>query len=316
MKKRKCALFTCLCLLTLCVCGCSVISETSHESRYMPQINPYAELDGSQNEQAILYFPIEGEPYLAAYQCAVDVHSDAGDTLADAVLRELIKGPPSESDLSPVFTDNLRRISMVSDDQTLTVTLSQEFLMLGAQQNTQQAQAQSKRMCLYAIVNTLTQSNEYTQVQVLIDMQNNGRAERPTRAQAGLLGEGEDELLGPLSHNNELVWTPYAAVQTLLEGAMEKDAVRICQKLADAKTRPQAAHLQPRLDQAEQKLKEYFITNVVIAADEVSASVYVDLSLEGADGNVVQLFNKPVSLKRESGVWKVEWKSVETLLFP
>ena len=74
--------------------------------------------------------------------------------------------------------------------------------------------------------------------------------------------------------------------------------------------------LQPLLDQAEQELQEYFITNVVIAADEVSASVYVDLSLRGADGNVVQLFNKPVSLVRESGVWKVEWKSVEALLFP
>ena len=316
MRKKRRVLLGWMCLLLLCTGGCSVVSETSRESRYMPQINPYAESGESQNEQAVLYFPVQGEPYLATYQCTVDVHSDAGDTLADAVLRELIKGPPSETDLAPVFTDNLRRISMVSEDQTLVVTLSQEFLTLGAQQNSPQAQAQSKRMCLYAIVNTLTQNNEYTQVQVLIDMQNNGRGERPTRAQVGLLGEGEDELLEPLGHNNELVWTPYAAVQTLLEGVVDKDATRICQKLADAKTRPQASQLQPLLDQAEQELQEYFITNVVIAADEVSASVYVDLSLRGADGNVVQLFNKPVSLVRESGVWKVEWKSVEALLFP
>ena len=316
MKRKKCVLLFFACLLALSVSGCSVISETSRESRYMPQINTYSELNESPSEQAVIYFPVEDEAYLAAYQCAVDVHSDAGDTLSDAVLRELIKGPPSESDLSPVFTDNLRRISMVGEEQTLIVTLSQEFLTLGAQQNTPQAQAQSKRMCLYAIVNTLTQSDEYTQVQVLIDVNNNGRGERPTRAQVGLLGEGQDELLEPLSHNNELVWTPYAAVQTLLEGVMKKDAARVCQKLADAKTRPQAINLQPQLDQDGRTLKEYFITNVVIAADEVSASVYVDLSIQNEDGELVQLFNQPVSLKRESGVWKVEWNSVETLLFP
>jgi len=280
----------------------------------MPQINPYNKNTQNNTESVTLYYPLTAEPYLSSYTTTVEIHEDAGDTLQDALMRELVKGPPQNISLDTVFTDNLRKISMQKHDNILTIVLSKEMLTLGEGKSTNSAL--KKQLAIYAIVNTMTGNGDVTQVQILVDTDDNGKGKAPTRRQVGFLDSDEDVMLGPLSFSNVWLLTPRAAVQTVLDAAMQKDAERMIRMLSTGVLAPDAATLRNKLQTSSILVVDYYITNITTSADNTQAIVYVDVTYDLMDRSLKQVFNQPVTLKRERGSWKVEYQSVESLLFP
>ena len=220
-------------------------------------------------------------------------------------------------DLAAALPEGTQVGEVYSENEVLYVTLSEAFIQTPAAWANLDAQALAhrKQLALYAVVNTLTHSDEYQQVQILITSDIRTRGARPTRGQVGFT-EQADALLEPLSRNNELVFTPDTAVQILFEGALEQNATRMRRMLAGGENRPSEQEIQNQFKQSNAVLQRYVVTQTVISADGQSATVYVDVALEGQDGRTVQKFNQPVEVRQESGIWRVEGGSIGNLLYP
>lgn len=312
MRKRLIACL--LALLVFCSAGCYSISESAGESKFMPQINPY-DMDAQNTAQSVrLYYPVSGEPYLSSFTTMVDVHTGAGDTLQEALVRELMKDPPQGFVLDPVFVDGLRRVSMQRRDDTLTIVLSREILSVGARRGDDSALA--RQLTLYAIINTMTDNGDIASVQILVDLDNNGRPKVPTRREMGFLGADEDDPLGPLSFSNAWILTADAAARTVLNAGIAKDAARMRRLLSQSVLSPDAQTLQTRLQSASALIVDYYVTGTTFSADNQQATIYVDITYELLDRSIKQMFNQPITLRRERDAWKAEYSSVEMLLFP
>ncbi len=309
---RRIALFALCSTLLLCV-GCQSIRESSPETKYMPQINPYSKNSGSM-QSVTLYFPVMGEPYLSSYTTSIEVHADAGDTLQDALLRELAKGPAQGLSLEAVFSNNLRKESVLRSGSQLSIVLSKELLSIG--EGTSSDSATRKKLAIYAIVNTLTGNGDISQVQILVDTEGNGKGKAPSRQQVGFMDSDQNEALGPLGFSNTWLLTPSAAAQIVLDAGKSKDAERMMRMLNSSVLVPDAATLKSELQKSNVLLVDYFIANVLLSADSLQATVYVDITYEMMNGTLKQAFNQPITLKRERGMWKVDYQSVEPLLLP
>ena len=302
-------------LLACLPTACAGISESAPESEYMPAINPMTTAGGSQIDTLTLYYPIENENALAGYTRRVRIQGS--ESRQQVLLRELAQQPESGLDLAAALPEGTQVGEVYSDNEVLYVTLSEEFIQTPAAWANLDARAlaQHKRLALYAVVNTLTHSDEYQQVQILIASDANAHGARPTRGQVGFT-EQADALLEPLSRNNELVFTPDTAVQILFEGALEQNALRMRRMLAGGENRPSEQEIQDRFKRSNAVLQRYVVTQTVMSADGQSATVYVDVAWEGQDGRTVQKFNQPVEVRQESGVWRVEDDSIGNLLYP
>ena len=310
--KRTSLLLLCI-LLALCV-GCESMKESSPESKYKPQINPYNQNTRDNAQSVTLYYPLTGEPYLSSYTATVDVHADTGDTLQDALMRELVKGPPQGLSLDAVFVDNLKKVSVQRNGSLMTVVLSKELLTLG--EGSSSDSALEKQLVIYAIVNTLTGNGDIQQVQILVDSDNSGRGKVPNRSQVGFVDSDENELLGPLGFSNSWLLTPDAAAQIVLDAGQAKDANRMLRMLGTSVLLPDAAELENRLQTASVVIVDYYVNNVQMSLDNQQATVYVDITYELMNQSLKQVFSQPITLKQERGSWKVDYQSVETLLFP
>ncbi len=310
MKRLACIV---LCTILLLSMGCQSIQESSPESKFMPQINPYSQNTGNM-QSVTLYFPVAGEPYLSSYTTTIEVHADTGDTLQEALMRELIKGPLQGLSLDAVFSSNLRKESMQRTGNMLSIVLTKDLLTLG--EGTSDDSALKKKLAIYAIVNTMTKNGDISQVQILVDMDDNGKGRAPSRQQAGFLDSDDTELLGPLGFSNSWLLTPSSAAQIVLDAGKSKDAERMLRMLDSTVLMPDEAKLRSNLQDSNILIVDYFIANVQLNADNVQATVYVDIKYELMDGSIKQVFNQPIALKRERSIWKVDYQSVEPLLFP
>ena len=310
MKRLRCIV---LCAALLLLMGCQSIQESSQESKFMPQINPYSQNTGNM-QSVTLYFPVADEPYLSSYTTTIEVHADTGDTLQDALMRELIKGPLQGLSLDSVFTQNLRKESMQRSGNLLTIVLTKDLLTLG--DGTSTDSALKKKLAIYAIVNTMTKNGDISQVQILVDTEDNGKGKAPSRQQVGFVDSDAAQILGPLGFSNSLLLTPSAAAQIVLDAGKSKDAERMLRILASNVLLPDEAKLKSNLQDSNVLIVDYFIANVQLNADNVQATVYVDIKYELMDESIKQVFNQPITLKRERSLWKVDYQSVEPLLFP
>ena len=136
------------------------------------------------------------------------------------------------------------------------------------------------------------------------------------RVQLGFSDASDEEMLGPLSFSNAWLWTPSAAAQTVLRAGMEKDAARMIRLSGQSILVPDENTLMQQLQSANVLIVDFHVTSTILSADNAQATVLMDITYEMLDSSVRQAFNQAVTLRRESGVWKVDFASVEALLFP
>lgn len=323
MKKGKKAALTLAALMALsALSSCAVVHEERSDSIYQPQINPMMGQNIAETITTQLYYVVEGEEQLASVTQTVNVAS--GEEKEEAVLRALLQGPPQNLGLGSAVPEGTELGDVELDGQTLNVTLSARFLTTTpvvmtdgkVSQSAAVQTATKNRLALYAVVNSLAELDPFVQVQILIDKDKTGKGTRPTRVEVGLTGAGENSVLEPLGKNTDLLLTPKTAVQIVMDGAMGSDKQRAARLLTGAFDKTNAEALQARADRANGKVESYQVADVSIAEDEQSALVYIDVTQTMNNGTSKKLYNQAISVKRDSGIWKVEVESVEAILFP
>jgi hypothetical protein len=298
---------------TLLFCaGCQSVKESSKASKFMPEINPYSRTVGS-SQTVTLYFPITGESYLSSYKTTVDVKTSAGETLQNALIRELVSGPAQGLSMDAVFSNNLRSILAQTNGNLLTIVLSKELLNIS--ESTPVDTAIKKQLIIYAIVDTLTGNGDITQVQILIG-DDSGQATAPVRSQVGFSDTNADTKLGALGFSAAYLLTPTAAAQIMFDADKSKDAERMLRFLGGTVSIPSLAALKSKLQNAKTLIIDDNIANIQMSVDNQQATVYVDITYQRQDGSVKQVLNQPIAMVWDRSVWKVDYQSVEPLLFP
>ena len=178
MRNKQMAVVLLAFLLACMLAACAGISESAPESEYMPAINPMTTAGGSQTDTLTLYYPLENENVLAGYTRRIKIQST--ESRQQVLLRELAQQPESGLDLAAALPTGTRVGEVYSENKVLYVTLSSEFIQTPADWANLDAQtlAQRKQLALYAVINTLTHSDEYQQVQILITNDINIRGTR------------------------------------------------------------------------------------------------------------------------------------------
>ena len=323
MKKRKwAAALLCIVWAVSAAAGGSVIKEETSHSIYQPQINPLAGQNISETITTNLYYVVEGENQLASVSQTIDVAS--GETKEEAVLRMLLQGPPQNMGLASALPEGTEVVSVALDGQTLNVTMNNRFLISTpvvmsdgtVSESVAEQTAMRNRLALYAVVNSLAELDPFVQVQILVDKDKTGKGARPTRLEVGLTGTGENSVLEPLGKNNDLLLTPKTAVQIVMDGAMSNDKQRASRLLSGGFELTNAEALQAKADEAKGSVETYQIVDVSISEDGQSAAVYMDVTQTMKDGQSQKLYNQAISVKRDTGIWKVEVQSIEPILFP
>lgn len=289
--------------------GCSIFKEETVSGVYAPEINPDPATD---TINAVLYFPMRGQDYLATEKRQVKIA--AGESSEAALISELISGPDSESQLENAFWSGVTLARVNVENQAISVVLSAEFLMDMGQDA--EAFRKKQRMALYSIVNTLTENerDRYAQVQFYIDR--NGTARRASREEMGFTDANPGEALEPLSRNNTLILTPRKVAEIVLQAAVDKDASKMIAMLAEDGM-PAQEELTELMMTAGSVIEAFSIRDEreeTTPTGEQRAVVVVDVSMQ-KEQTLTQKYGVQVSLVSEGDVWKVDYSSIANELF-
>lgn len=214
---RLCALL--LCILFLSACAQTVIREDAQEPS-LPGIDPAAGV--GRDVDITLYFRLTGEPALVPVQRTVTVR--ANEYVESAVIRQLIAGPTAlYGDLEAVLPTGTRLLELSQDGGILYVTLSKEMLTDGAGNTTAQAEL-SKRLSVYAIVNSLCALGDAGRVQIMIDTDGTGKGTRVSPFLLGFTSEyTSSQWLEPMGMDQSVVITPTLFVKLALQHMVDQD---------------------------------------------------------------------------------------------
>lgn len=315
-------LTTVLCLLASAalLTACAPVSTPIVETTPVPRVDTVLPgVDSSEGRTgyslATLYYRYQSEPFLASETRTV--FQQPGQAYELALITELLAGPGTRyAELTDPFPAGLRVISTVRQGRTLFVTLSAEILNGYADEpaswRTSPAWADEvplrRRLCLQAIVATVTENCDVDQVQFLVE-------------QTGVTGSlrlkqsyfpdqaGSSDLTGPMTRDVSLLLTADAALDTILTAWEHQDWQRLYLYLA----------ARDPLTGTERPVFRDFVTHMVLLpqlmfADHTSGTVNaaadaatyaVNAQLLPEDGQVQTVHDRILHLCRENGLWKI-----------
>ena len=281
-------------------------------------------LAGDTTEQkpvsCMVYFGYADKYYLVGQQHLVSVPETK--RAEEIFLQELISGPKTTSpDLQPVINPNTRVVSVSDNNGLLFVTLSAHFLtpLSAVPENWQESQEwyglvmKQRRLALYAIVNTLTQTGKYSKVQLYIDYDGSGQGERPTRGEMGLDGENSERLLEPVGRNAQIILEPDTSVMLFMQNFAEKSWEEASKYVEPEKDGGEET-LASEFSLLDLTLADYEITSKTISYDGQSAIVTIDYFIRAKDGVEYQNTNVALKIIRVNDIWKIAYVSVNQFL--
>ena len=320
MKKLKfiASIISIISILILSGCSGTLNPNSSPEEE-----NPIFAGDTTEQKpvSCMIYFSYADRDYLVGQQHLVSVPETS--RAEEIFLQELISGPKTtSSDLQPVINQNTRVVSVSDNNGLLFVTLSSHFLtpLSGVPENwTESAEwselvLRQRRLALYAIVDTLTQTGKYSKVQLYIDYSDSGQGERPTRGEMGFTGENSEKLLEPVGRNADIIFGPETAVTLFLKSFAEKNWEDAAIFAVDENQVSSTQTLADELSLLDMTLADYEITSSTVSYDGQSAIVTINYFIRAKDG--VEYENTNVSLKivRIDDIWKISYISLDQFL--
>ncbi len=292
--------------------GCdAVLYEDSEEGITRPQINPRIESELVGVYEAKLYFALEGESFITAETRKINIGTD--ESILLALMRELMKGPSAGVDLEPCIWEGVRLIAAETDGSTVFVTFSAEFLQPPYTKNIDRKRVINN--AIFCIVNTLTEVKDYTSVQILIDKSGKGRGERPFLSEVYML-ESLNATLGPLVRNESVIFSPTEAISILFDYALKNNWAKVRNMLAETQQirRPSLEDIEKAAETSEGYIKRITKrSDEIISPDGLSASIQIDVEIFVGENNGT--ISKNVRLIKVNGVWKVDYSSIENILF-
>lgn len=303
-----------LAILLLCcllLCGCSPAPLQSSPNPPGAQIPaPVQEAPAAQELQAVLWFRCGEEPLLAPEGRSLRV--GAGQSLPQVLLQALLSGP-SSAELSPLFPQGTRLISVTQSGRRMFVTLSRHILnAYGDEPSAWQADPLWARevplrrtLAMQAIAATLSENCPVDEVVILVETTD--AATDSLRLREGYYTlDGNEAIADPLRRDESLLLTPGRTAEVILQCWQDQDFVRLYRYLAS--TDPATGAARPA---REEFLALMAQTPVLISGSAAGGSLdgqRAVFTLSGQwlrDGQAVPFEGLTLRLTREKGVWRV-----------
>lgn len=316
--------------LILAVSGCDRIqvpeeivldSQISNEPGVtMRSISPYSpyyqETYPGTPEQKPLYYRMRDEDFLVRKMSNVDLLR--GKSLQESLIQELIKGPSTDTmELTGVFIADTKILDVVSEGDTLLVTLSHHFLETPADmpENWEDIPARKaevllrRRLALASIVSTVTEETSYTAVQLYVAVDEKDTAGRRMVRSEIFEDEPGDVLLAPMMRNEEDVLTHYSAANIILGSIQSKNFDRLYRFVSGSPA--ESAFLEEMID--SNTLTAYSISTGMVSNDGQNAILIADLTFANANGLLSeQKFT--FRIEQEDCLWKIKYETLKKMM--
>lgn len=271
----------------------------------------------AQERMATLYFRCGTTRWLEREQRPVPTHSS--QSYEKALVQALLSGPESAR-LTPLFPPGTQVLSVMAEGQQLFVTFNERLMAgypdEGATLNIPDYRAGEGRLrrqlAMASLVNTLTESGEYAQVQVLV------RAETTLTGSLRLSSryylEDADTLPDPLTRQEARIIQPGYVADQLMTLWKTRAWPALTGRLAQAPGDAAAQHAFGLALEASPEILQYTSTPGSPAPDGSYAVVSVSLQYQAKGGAEKSIENWPLRLNRAEGYWEVPWAAFSALL--
>lgn len=276
----------------------------------------------SDEHTVALYYRLQGEDMLARETRTVVLPNDY--RLESRLVELLIEGPrASNLELTGLFPANTRLISVTEQDTLLFVTLSQEFLSTPHDMPVNWRDDRTlyeevltrRRLAVDSIVNTLTESTQYTSVQLLIQPNvQEAYGQRIARKEIYASETDPTLLFGPVYRSESMILTHYNTANVLLSSWQQKNWERMYRFVVNREERPTAEAFEQEMDERRISLFSYSISPGHVSSDGRKAIFSVQLGLSGADGVHQVITSMPLELTLEQDIWKITYNTLVRLM--
>lgn len=335
-------------ILLLCFCmvlsGCAIGGIRQNPTDMdLPQIDPE---DGvSRDVTVTLYYRLTNENYLVGITRSISVR--ANERVEKAMIRALLGGVPLQAlskNVSPLFPENTSIVDVTVVGGIMYVTLSTEFLDTSVYdekraaadfsfssntigQETHDLMVQeaynelllTRKLAVYSLVNTITQLSSGIRVQVQVDTTGIGSGDRIKLSDLGLsAGEDADsQLLEPMRFVEDYVVTPgiiaECVLTRLVNGEYELAYPLFSEDDGSGIQKPQYANFETDMLSLG-SLESFTVHGFSLGEDEAYARIRADLKFLYANGEVVELKNSTLRLKREGDLYKLGYGTLLDVL--
>lgn len=306
-----------LTVIIIAVLLCMTVScgRISSETPDPVQINPESDAAKAEIMTAALYYGNADYKYLIPESREIKVA--ANDPLAVSVLDELFKGPKAESgEYNLLVNPDTKVVKASGTGNVLTVTLSSHFL----EWPTTVVTAEQRELAVYSVVNTAVEATGYSQIQLMVDRDDNGVGQRIRREDLGFFvedAEGFSGTLGVMERSGAIVLTPHNTVRCIFDAMMKKDYAYVYSFIAYndsyGSTKKDETSFRAQIETAMPTLEGYTIREIIISDDGQSAVAMIDYTLRFGTNDALTRTNVPNYLIKENGVWKQRYSAFEQI---
>ena len=271
----------------------------------------------SRERSATLYFRYGATRWLEREQRTIPVqHSESYEK---ALVQALLDGPESTR-LTPLFPQGTQVLSVIAEGRQLFVTFNEQLLAGFPDEdpalNTPGYRAGEGRLrrqlAMASLVNALTESGEYSRVQVLV------RAETTLTGSMRLSSryylEDQDTLPDPLTRQEASILQPGFVADQAMSLWKSRDWTALAARLARA---PGDAASQSAFSlalEASPDILQYTLTPGIPSPDGSYAVVSLSLQYQARGGAEKSVENWPLRLQRAGGCWELPWAHFQALL--
>ena len=286
--------------------SCTGLNESGDASTIRPKP------DRTVSSGIVLYYYSPLFSSLAAVEETVEVPIDQRKELY--ILEKLIDGPDSNPFLNAIINSKTKVISVTDSASTISVTLSNEFLILPeSAQQISEDKNMLLRMCVYSVVNSLTEYGQFDKVQILIDFNNTGIGERVAREALGFT-DNPEEYLEALSRDESTLLTPRRALKTAFELIENKDWSTLYSLIPETQERPKYELFSSLCNtHIENMVLEDELSYGSITPNGKTAVITASFRITGLSERSYQ--DVPIVLNKTNDIWMLSYDLFELYLF-
>lgn len=245
-------------------------------------------------------------------------------SLEMAIIAALIDGPGTLSPaLSPLFPPGCQVLNVLREEGRLFVTFNEALMgrysdeaLISSADYRQGEGLLRRRLAMASLVNSLTESGQYSSVQVLV----RGETYIATsmRLSQRYYLEDSDALPPPLSRQESYVLSPQSAAGILMAAWQSmnwRPGLRLLEAGNDAGAQPlPSEHELLRIVDGAPKLLHYSVSPGIVALDGQSAVVSLSYRLRYPDGREAEHSDMPLKLLQRHGLYSVPYAAFLRLL--
>lgn len=280
------------------------------------------QLDGYDRTNMLdvtLYYRFADTAVLGMQRAQLDIRRE--ETVAQRVVQQLIDGPDiSYEQLSGVFPQGTKVISVTANGQTAYVTLSGEFLGKpdGAPTDWediplwQEEAALRRRLAAQSIVLALTEGARYQRVQLYVADTDDDIPQRIELAWFDTDVTDPELVLAPSPRDEQAMLTPQLAVDMVMRAWQEKDWAAMMPLLyAHGAQMPTQSVFEAQMNELDITLLDYEATVGAVSFDGQTATVVLDAQIRSREGGDAQIVRESILLTRIQDNWAMD---MDTLL--